>query len=331
MKLSIIVPVYKVEPCLRRCVDSILAQTFTDFELILVDDGSPDGCPAICDEYARLDERVRVIHKSNGGLSDARNAGLDVARGEFIGFVDSDDSIHPCMYMRLMEQVNRYNADMAVTGFVNIDESGEILKKYPKLSSEKVLYRKDFIDQFYPDNKWIIFASACNKLYRRELFHGLRYPVGKLYEDSFVQLPLYDRCQKIVVDAQNHYFYYSNREGSIMNSSYSEKKFQLIDLAESQYRFFETKGLRDQKDYALDQYVNNYMINFFAVHIMHHELKAAMAQYDQQFNCLLLSICKNPKICKMKKLVVLMMYLNAQCAYTLCKRFFPECLPDFLR
>lgn len=96
--LSIIVPVYKVEPYLHRCVDSILAQTFTDFELILVDDGSPDNCGAICDEYAAKDSRILVIHKENGGLSDARNAGLDIAKGEYIGFVDSDDYISPQMY-----------------------------------------------------------------------------------------------------------------------------------------------------------------------------------------------------------------------------------------
>lgn len=106
--ISVIVPVYNVEPYLRQCVDSILGQTFRDFELILVDDGSPDGCPAICDEYAKMDSRVKVIHKENGGLSSARNAGLDVAKGKYIAFVDSDDWIHPEMSETMQNRMQQH-------------------------------------------------------------------------------------------------------------------------------------------------------------------------------------------------------------------------------
>ena len=111
--ISIIVPVYKVEKYLKRCVDSILAQTYPCLEVILVDDGSPDGCPAICDEYAREDRRVRVIHKENGGLSDARNAGIDAAKGKFLGFVDSDDYVHPRFYELLLQALKGEGADIA--------------------------------------------------------------------------------------------------------------------------------------------------------------------------------------------------------------------------
>ena len=111
--ISVIVPVYKVEKYLKRCVDSILAQTYPCLEVILVDDGSPDGCPAICDEYAREDRRVRVIHKENGGLSDARNAGIDAAKGKFLGFVDSDDYVHPRFYELLLQALKGEGADIA--------------------------------------------------------------------------------------------------------------------------------------------------------------------------------------------------------------------------
>lgn len=111
--ISVIVPVYKVEKYLKRCVDSILAQTYPCLEVILVDDGSPDGCPAICDEYAREDRRVRVIHKENGGLSDARNAGIDAAKGKFLGFVDSDDYVHPRFYELLLQALKEEGADIA--------------------------------------------------------------------------------------------------------------------------------------------------------------------------------------------------------------------------
>ena len=115
--ISIIVPVYKVEKYLQKCIDSILAQTFRDFELILVDDGSPDNCPALCDAAAQKDARIRVIHQKNGGLSAARNAGLDIARGEWIGFVDSDDAIEPEMYKTLYDIAVQENADVVVCNF----------------------------------------------------------------------------------------------------------------------------------------------------------------------------------------------------------------------
>ena len=124
--LSIIVPVYDVERYLQKCIDSILAQTFTDFELILVDDGSPDNCPALCDAAAAKDARIRVLHQKNGGLSAARNAGLDVARGEWIGFVDSDDYISPEMYEILYKAVQSTGSDLALCDYVKVDETGAL-------------------------------------------------------------------------------------------------------------------------------------------------------------------------------------------------------------
>lgn len=331
MKLSIIVPIYNVEAYLCRCVESILSQTFSDFELILVDDGSPDACPQICDEYARKDPRVRVIHKKNGGLSDARNAGIEIAKGEYIGFVDSDDTISPDMYQRLITLLETYHADIAATGFINYDSNGVELTRYPDLPRARVFYRKDYIDQFYPETKWLIFASACNKLYRRTLFNSLRYPVGMLYEDSFLQLPLYDLCDSIVVDNQHHYHYYTERNESIMNMRYTAKKFQLIELAMSQYDFFVKKENQQQQEYALATYVTNYMINYFAVFFCYRELKEAFRPYRKRFRGFFLKIMKNTRICRMKKITVLMMYINNKKSLTLCRKYFPECLPDFLR
>lgn len=329
--ISIIVPVYNVESYLRRCVDSILAQTYTDFELILVDDGSPDGCPVICDEYATKDDRITVIHKQNGGLSDARNAGLDIARGKYIGFVDSDDSISPYMYERLIDLLEKNDADIAATGFLNIDQDGNVVAEYPKLECEKVYCRKDYIDCFYPQIKWHIMTCACNKLYRRRLFDNLRYPVGRVYEDSFVQLPLFDSCNRIAVSTEHDYYYYSTRAGSIMNSSYSKKMFQLIELSMSQYSFFVDKAIKTQQDYALATYVTNYMINFFAVYMTRKDFRYDFSPYRKQFRSYIGKILSNPQICRMKKINVLLMYINKKAAYRLAKKFFPESLPDFLR
>ena len=139
-KISIIVPVYKVEPYIHKCIDSILNQTFKEFELILVDDGSPDNCGNICDEYAKKDNRVRVIHKENGGISSARNIGLDVSNGEYIGFVDSDDYIKLDMYERLYNSCKVNNADISIIGTIEVDENGK--KLY-----EHIPDKLDFIDK----------------------------------------------------------------------------------------------------------------------------------------------------------------------------------------
>ena len=177
--LSIIVPVYKVENYLQKCIDSILAQTFTDFELILVDDGSPDGCPALCDAAAAKDARVRVIHQKNGGLSAARNAGLDVARGAWIGFVDSDDYIAPEMYEKLYRAVQSTGADLALCDYAKVDEAGVPGVQTHVPVPQKSLTGRELLQKAY----WTTAQIAWNKLYRRTIFAQLRYPVGKLNED----------------------------------------------------------------------------------------------------------------------------------------------------
>lgn len=297
-KLSIIVPIYKVEPYLRRCVDSILAQTFTDFELILVDDGSPDNCGAICDEYAAKDSRIIVIHKENGGLSDARNAGLDIATGEFIGFV-------------------------------KVDETGVSLGLCPSLSHEHILHRKDFIDNFYPDTRWLIFPSVWNKVFRRELFQHLRFPVGKIYEDSLLQLSLYELCNTIVVDNQHHYFYFCARPDSIMNVRYSKKNLALIDVALSQYEFFVNKKLPNQQTFALDQYITSYCKLFFATYRSKGISQQDFRPYRKQFRSFRRRILANPQICRMKKIMVLTTCMSKKLAFLLCKKYFPECVPEY--
>jgi glycosyltransferase involved in cell wall biosynthesis len=330
MKLSIIVPIYNVEAYLRRCVDSILSQTFTDFELILVDDGSPDACGKICDEYALQDKRIRVIHKKNGGLSDARNAVLDVAKGEYIGFVDSDDAVSPEMYQKLMEEMEASGADVVTTGFLHFDESGNIVSRCPSLGSEKRYTRKDYIDNFFPCIKWEVAASACNKLYRRGIFDQIRYPVGKLYEDSIVQLPLLDLCDKIVILPRHDYHYYL-RQNSIMNYAFSRKNFQRIDAALLQYTFFVNKKNKEQQEHALAYYVTQYMIGYFGAYASDSDTKAEFISYKKEFFRLLGKILTNPQICKLKKLNVLLMYINHRSALRLAQKFFPESLPDFLR
>lgn len=225
--LSIIVPVYKVENYLPKCMDSILAQTFTDFELILVDDGSPDNCPALCDAAAEKDARIRVIHQKNGGLSAARNAGLDAARGVWIGFVDSDDYIAPEMYEALYQAVQSTGADLALCDYAEVDETGA-----PCQSMHIRLGKKDFTGRELLKNATdSTIQPAWNKLYRRDVFAQLRYPEGKLNEDLFLIPEICLNTQKAVVVPKALY-YYVQRGGSIMSGNKTLRHFDAAEAAQ---------------------------------------------------------------------------------------------------
>ena len=229
--LSIIVPVYKVENYLPKCIDSILAQTFTDFELILVDDGSPDDCPALCDAAAEKDARVRVIHQKNGGLSAARNAGLDAARGAWIGFVDSDDYIAPEMYEVLYQAVQSTGADLALCDYAEVDEAGTPCPQMHVSLSEGELTGQELLKRA----SGLMVQLAWNKLYRRAIFTQLRYPEGKLNEDLFLIPEVCLQIQKAVVVPKALY-YYVQRGGSIMNES---KTLRHYDAAEAAQRYWD--------------------------------------------------------------------------------------------
>ncbi len=222
--ISVIVPVYKVEPYLRRCVDSILCQTYRNLEIILVDDGSPDGCPAICDEYAAKDSRVRVIHKENGGLSSARNAGLDYVfsnqnedTGGYIAFIDSDDYIHPQYFEVLHNIAKSANADIAHVGY---QETGE-QESFENVVIENAPVLLSFAELFD--------RSACTvmvwaKLYRRELLRELRFRVPMpLGEDLLMNYSIYDHNPEIrVANIPVKMYYYFLRSGSIMREIVNE-------------------------------------------------------------------------------------------------------------
>ena len=215
--ISVIVPVYRVEKYLPACIDSILNQTFTDFELILVDDGSPDRCPEICDETAKRDARVRVIHQANAGLSAARNAGIEIAHGAWLSFVDSDDYIAPQFYEKLYQTAQRTDADCVMCSVQNVDESGKpidsaLMRMADEVKTGREVLRKIGRDDVTP------YLTAWNKLYRRKLFNTLRYPAGRQNEDVFVFAELFCQVQRAACVAEPLYFY-RKRIDSIMNSA----------------------------------------------------------------------------------------------------------------
>lgn len=225
-EISIIVPVYNVEKYLNKCVDSILNQTFKEFELILVDDGSPDNSGAICDQYAKKDSRVKVIHKENGGLSSARNAGIEVAQGKYLGFIDSDDYIAEDMYELLYNNIIKEDADLSICGIYDVYEEKEVVEKE---RIKKTVSALEAMILIFEGNN--ISVHAVNKLYKRELFSAIRYPIGKYHEDSFVIVDILDKCHSVVIDSIQKY-YYVHRAESINTEKFSAKQFDFIEAWE---------------------------------------------------------------------------------------------------
>ena len=235
-QVSIIVPVYQVEKYLRQCIDSILAQTFTDFELILVDDGSRDQSGAICDEYSERDSRICVIHTENKGAAAARNAGLTRASGEYIAFVDSDDYISETMLERMCEVIRNSKCDLVICNFLHIfsDEKDDFSLPLQdmEISGREVLAHQK------TQKNYGVWTVVWNKLYKRKIFENLRFPEGKYFEDEFFSDQLYLRCGSVHVVPDVLYFY-RVWESSTMNT---QKTINYLDSVSYTHLTLPTKA-----------------------------------------------------------------------------------------
>ncbi len=225
--ISVIVPVYNVGPYLKRCLDSILSQTYRNLEIILVDDGSTDNSGAICDEYKKLDKRVLVIHKENEGVSKARNVGMDISKGEYLTFVDSDDYIEPNMYEELYSSIERESADLAVCGFRQVRVNGE--QKVNDASITIDWAKENIINNYFTEGviKELMY-SPWNKLFRKETLKELRFNTKyRLGEDILFIFEFVEKMQKMVY-VNGAFYHYMMHENSAMTSSFSAKRFDYI-------------------------------------------------------------------------------------------------------
>lgn len=261
--VSVIVPIYKVEAYLKRAIESILNQTYSNLEIILVDDGSPDNCGKICDDYAGKDNRIKVVHKENGGLSDARNAGLDIATGEYIAFVDSDDYIAPDYVEILLTQLLKQEADVAMCSYAvtkSTEYDDTIFALVRDASDEdvhirdgevEVCSRSALLANLYDANHRdaTYFIVAWNKLYKAKLWKDIRFPKGKIHEDEATTYRIYDRAEKGVYIHKPMYGYFCAPE-SITRSRFSLKRLQWMDALDDRIAYFEEKGDKAQVAYA---------------------------------------------------------------------------------
>lgn len=235
--ITVVVPIYKVEAYLDECVQSILKQTYSNLEIILVDDGSPDRCGEMCDVYAEKDARVKVIHQKNKGLSGARNSAIDIATGEYITFVDSDDYLKEDMVEVLYHEVLQYDAEIATVAFESFFENGSKASN-PHNGKIFVYSKEEALDCFLFND--YLTPCVCGKLYRISLWKNVRCPEGKLFEDQFTTYKLIDQCKKVVFDTTPRY-YYRKRMGSIGHSSFSKRTYDLYDAIHEEYDYISQK------------------------------------------------------------------------------------------
>lgn len=257
--ITVIVPVYNVERYLKKCVDSILEQTYSNIEILLVDDGSTDSSGIICDKYSTLDNRIQVFHKKNGGLSDARNVGIQHMNGEYVVFIDSDDTIKNNYIEYLYNLLEKNNADIAMCNFEYIREDGTLINN-PQNTGEVLNYsQKDALSELLNGKR--INTSASMKLYKSILFSDVRYPVGKLYEDIGTTYKLFLKTDHFVY-GDNALYVYLCRKGSITKNVFSEKKLDGIYFTEEMCKYIQNvhpslKNLCDCRVYK--QYITMYL------------------------------------------------------------------------
>ena len=230
--ISVIIPVYKVEKYLNRCVESVVIQSYRNLEIILVDDGSPDHCPAMCDAWAKKDNRIKVLHKKNGGLSDARNAGLSVATGELIGFIDSDDWIEKNFFECLHQVMIETKADVAECAAVYDREDGKLLR-VRKEATDPLLERKEALRRLVLEDG--VYQTVWNKLYRRKIINGINFVVGKCNEDDFWTYKVFDKSNGLAI-VEKPLYHYLQRNTSIIGVGYNlsrldglEARFQRME------------------------------------------------------------------------------------------------------
>lgn len=294
--ISIIVPIYNVQQYLSKCIESIFAQSFRDIEIILVDDGSTDECPQMCDEFAKQDCRIRVIHKKNGGLSDARNAGMKVAQGEWIYFLDSDDWMHPEALQTLYDFAKENNCDVVQGGLYYAYED-HLLYRQPSRKELKqcVLDNEDAMHQLVVNDR--VKNFAWGKLYKTELIRGVEFPVGKYFEDSFWQHLIMHRVKKYgIVD--DPLYYYRQRENGI-SGNFSERNLDLLKGYEERISFIKRNYPELEKEMILAYWK---VLNSFCSTAESLELqkfaeykKLVLQKYD--FSCV------SPKIESLKQVV----------------------------
>ncbi len=275
--ITIVVPVYKVEEYLARCVDSILKQTYKDFELLLVDDGSPDNCGKMCDEYAKKDNRIFVLHQKNAGLSAARNTGLnwfyEQNRSDYITFLDSDDWLHPEYLRILMNGITENKVKISVCNYKRVTD--EVTDE----NFDSIDYELTSPEDFLANHSWQ-YNYAWGKIYHKSVFDDVRYPVGKNFEDTFTTYKVLHKCEKIAYTDLPLYYYLRNEKG-ISRSPWKPSELVIFDAMQEQMKFYKEKGLQKAFEKEFELFVHHHAYQIVRIKENKKDLKKNKAKLKE--------------------------------------------------
>lgn len=317
-KISVIVPVYKVEKYLDECVQSILHQTYQNLEIILVDDGSPDRCGELCDQYAAQDDRVRVIHKQNGGLSDSRNAGLDICTGDWISFIDSDDYVSHC-FLEVMHRAAVENHAEIVALYYGENfwdgESGPILEEQVDEINCKTMSAREALEQMLYMK---IATGAPFKIYSKNILHGIRFPYGYYYEDVATTYKAFCRAERISI-VYNKLYAYRKRRDSIIRQPFSEKKLSAVKICDEMTNdpVINAWGMKD--DAVARVFGMVYSVFLQVPDDQPETQKLVWAKVIQYRRSILQN--QNPLMRRKNKIAALISYLGMSTSHTLGRKF----------
>lgn len=279
--VSIIIPIYNVERYLDRCIASVANQTYQDIQIILVDDGSTDSSPAICDSWAHKDTRITVVHQVNGGVSAARNRGLDVATGEYILWVDSDDYIAPETIGIMMCTAAQTDVDMVICDFKKGTDDHYVFKTASTIACEQI-DKVSALNRIYADSHSALrYAAPWAKLAKRGIYHDIRYPDGKIFEDIYTTHKLICRCERIAV-LDIPLFYYFQRPDSIMNATFSMKKLDYLQALVERIAFFKECSFDELESIAFDELLHSLIWEYSRTRDLLHS-EEGMAYIKQLF------------------------------------------------
>ena len=304
--ISVIVPIYNIEKYIRRALDSILAQTFSNFELLLIDDGSTDESGRLCEQIAEQDERVLLYHKENEGLSQARNDGLKQAQGDFVIFIDSDDYIHPEMITSLYQQLVKEDADVSSCGVMNVYANSES----PQSANQDDYFVCDtetFLKEYLIGEK--IPGTICNKLIKKEIAAQLTFPKGLIYEDAYYHFDLIKLDRKYVVNTKPYYYYF-HRGDSITTKPYAEKDLAYIDIYQKFYNEV-VKNYSDLKEVAFFRlaYAHFFILDKMLLDDQYKQFEA-YAQIHRFLKSHAFAIARNPIFRKGRRISALALFIN---------------------
>lgn len=302
--VSIVVPVYNVEKYLKRCVDSIINQSYNNIEILLVDDGSTDSSGKICDDYLKKDSRIKVIHKQNGGLSDARNFGIDKSTGDYLSFIDSDDWIEKDMIMNLFNSIINEKSDISICRryrvYDNQEKNVESFQTFPKSCAFNNIDGLNYLMSFCGYD-----MSVCDKMFKSSLFYDVRFPFGKTCEDSFTTYKLFAKANKISYIDKPLYNYYYRVNSITRNKDVNET---VITAAKEQFMFI--KDNYPENIYAASSFVITAYMSVYNEFIIRNKICTKINEYKNNSRSFLRNALKNQNISKLKKIQMLIFCLS---------------------